>query len=110
MNQLRYLQNCDLLLSTKEKQANGSFKIAYSTIAQYEVQVQKVTDSVSASIYGANLNRMYRFQSPKRDLEEYLSDKFNFSSDNISSYFIHLNNKNYKIVAINDNWVDGQLQ
>lgn len=110
MNQLRYLEKCDLLLATYEKQANGSFKIAYTSIGKYSVQVQKVTDSVSATIYGANLNRTYRFQSFKRDLEQYLSDKFNYSDDNVTSYIISFNDKKYKVVAINDNWVDAQLQ
>lgn len=106
--QLRYLQKCRLIKGSKEKQANGSFKLTYSTIGEYKVQVQKVTDSISATIYGADINRMYRFTSPLKDLETYLADKFNYSDDNVTNYFLELD-KRYTIIAINDNWVDAKL-
>lgn len=108
MSQLRYLQKCKLLKGTKTKQPNGSYKIAYEKINEYNVQIQKVTDSISATIYGADINRMYRFLSPLKDLETYLSDKFNYSDDNVTSYYLELD-KRYVIVSINDNWIDAKL-
>lgn len=106
--QLRYLQKCKLIKGSKEKQANGSYKLTYSTIGEYDVQVQKVTDSISATVYGADINRMYRFSSPLKDLESYLADKFNYDDDNVTNYFLELD-KRYTIIAINDNWIDAKL-
>lgn len=144
--QLRHLKKCVLTKGFKEKTSNGNFKLSLEIIGTYDCQIQKVTDSISATIYGADINRMYRFSSPLKDLETYLSDKFNYSNDNVTDYYLEIIDSNiadgsllatakgevisdilkqqlvgnvktsnapyqqrYKIIAINDNWIDARL-
>ena len=104
--QLSRLKPATLKFSTKTKQANGSYKEEYTKIADYKVILQELTDEVSASIYGANLNKTYRVSSPRQVLEIYLQSKLNNTSDNISKYFLFINDKQYKIVSVKENWVD----
>lgn len=107
--QLRYLVDCALIHNTKVKQPNGSYTLNVNIIGVYKVQIQKLTDSISATIYGADINRMYRFSSPLKELEKAIANKFNFNEDNVTNYSIKHEDKIYKIVAINDNWVDARL-
>ncbi len=107
--QLRYLDSAVLLYGKKVKQPNGNYTLSFKSLGSYKVQVQKVTDSISATIYGADINRMYRFSSPLKSLEKTLADKFNYDDDNVTNYSLTYQGKKYKIVAINDNWVDAKL-
>lgn len=107
--QLRYLADCALLHNTKVKQPNGSYTLTLEVVGLYKAQIQKLTDSISATIYGADINRMYRFSSPLKELEKAIANKFNFNEDNVTNYSIKHEDKIYKIVAINDNWVDARL-
>lgn len=107
--QLRYLDDCALIHNTKVKQPNGSYTLNVNIIGVYKAQIQKLTDSISATIYGADINRMYRFSSPLKDLEKAIADRFNYDEDNITNYSIKYHDKYYKVVAVNDNWVDVRL-
>lgn len=107
--QLRYLDNCALIHNTKVKQPNGSYTLSQEIIGEYKAQIQKLTDSISATIYGADINRMYRFSSPLKDLEKAIADRFNYGEDNVTNYSIKYHDKYYKVVAVNDNWVDVRL-
>ncbi|MDD5802152.1 MAG: hypothetical protein PUD31_06985 [Solobacterium sp.] len=107
--QLRYLADCTLLHNTKVKQPNGNYTLTLEVVGLYKAQIQKLTDSISATIYGADINRMYRFSSPLKELEKAIANKFNFNEDNVTNYSIKHEDKIYKIVAINDNWVDARL-
>ena len=104
--QLRYLKDIKLVKATKTKQSNGSYINTYTLIDEYKVQVQELTDAVSASIYGATINKMYRISSPLKDLENYLKPKNNSKADNISLYFIEYNSGLYKISAVRDYGID----
>lgn len=104
--QLSRLKSVILKVSTKTKQANGSSIETYTKVADYKVILQELVDEVSASIYGANLNKTYRVSSPRQTLEIYLQSKLNNTSDNISKYFLFIGNKQYKIVSVKEHWVD----
>ena len=104
--QLCRLKPAILKVTTKTKQANGSYVETYSKVADYKVILQELVDEVSASIYGANLNKTYRVSSPRRTLEIYLRSKLNNTSDNISKYCLFIQNKQYKIVSVKEHWVD----
>lgn len=109
MNQLRYLKKATLLKETLTKQDNGYSLSSTETIGTYSIQIQKVTDSISATIYGADISRMYRVCTPYHTLENCLNEKFNFDDDNISTYFLEIDSKRYEVSSINDNWVDVKL-
>ena len=104
--QLSRLKPAVLKVGTKTKQANGSYIEEYTDVANYKIILQELTDEVSASIYGADLNKTYRVSSPRQVLEKYLQDKLNNTSDNISKYFLFINNKQYKILSVKEHWVD----
>lgn len=104
--QLSRLKPAVLKVATKTKQTNGSYIDAYTKVADYSVILQELTDEVSASIYGANLNKTYRVSSPRQTLEIYLQGKLNNTSDNISKYFLFIQDKQYKIVSVKEQWVD----
>lgn len=110
MIQLRKLENCILQSSIKEKQNNGTCKNYYVDIKNYKIELQELTDQVSANIYGANINKTYRIVSPYHELENYLLTKLTSNSeDNISKYFISFKGNRYKIVAVKTGWVDIEL-
>ena len=106
MKQLRYLVDIELDKETKTKQPNGLKISSYEKVQDYKVQVQELTDQISASIYGADVNRMYRVSSPHNVLENFLKSKVNESSDNVSLYTLLLNGWRYRIVVVRNNWVD----
>lgn len=109
MNQLRYLINAELQLATSVTRSNGTLLNTYTKVKDYQIQLQELSDEVSASIYGANVNRMYRITSPRNELESYLFSKVNHSSDNISKYFISINSKLYKVIIVRSHWIDIEL-
>ena len=110
MTQLRRLQNCILQNSIKEKQKNGTYKDSYIDVKPYKIVLQELMDQVSASIYGANINKTYRITSPYHSLENYLITKLtNNSEDNISRYFILFKDNRYKIVSVKSGWIDIEL-
>ena len=109
MKQLRYLQSVELNTSERIRQANGTVISVYSKVDDYLVQFQELTDEISASIYGADVNRMYRISSPHAVLEQFLFSKVNNTSDNVSLYSIVYNGSRYKIVTVKNNWIDIEL-
>ena len=107
---LRYLKPITLKKATKEKQANGTYTNYYTNIASYRVQMQSLTDDeVSATVYGANINKMLRLSSPLGDIEEYLLPKVDNKEDNISNYYIDYKDRTYKIVAVSEDRIDIEL-
>lgn len=104
--QLRYLELVTLKVATKTKQANGTYIDTYTKINDYKVQKQELNDEVSASIYGADIIKMLRLRSPNAELEKYLIPKVNNSQDNISKYYIFIDNTQYKIKAVTSAKVD----
>ena len=104
--QLRYLESIELDKTTREKQANGSYKNIYTKVSEHKVTLEEITDEASISMYGAVVNKMYRISSPLGNLEEYLKPKVNDNDDNISKYFIKYNLAYYKIVAVRKHWID----
>jgi len=107
---LRYLKPITLKKAEKQKQSNGTYKNTYNDIDVYNVQTQNLTDDeVSATIYGANINKMLRISSPLGNLEEYLLPKVDNKSDNISYYYIFIGTKTYKIVSVAEDRVDIEL-
>jgi hypothetical protein len=107
---LRYLKPTTLHKAEKTKQKNGIYTNSYTKINDYKVQTQNLTDDeVSATIYGANINKMLRLSSPLHELEKYLLPKVDNKTDNISLYYIKYNDKLYKINAVAEDRVDIEL-
>jgi len=96
----------ELKKALKNKQDNGTYIDEYILIDNYYTQKQSLQDEVSASIYGANLNNILRIKSTDRSLEDYLKTKLNNQQDNISKYFVFINGVQYKIIAVNDDYID----
>lgn len=107
---LRRLKTITLKKSTKIKQANGNRALEeYETIGTYKVQKQELDDQISASIYGANIVNMCRIKSPLSDLEDFLKSKLNNTTDNISKYFVFIDDNKYKIKSVNSKGVEIEL-
>ena len=106
---LRYLKQITLKKSNIIKQENGSRKEEYTTIEDYEVQIQEIDDQISASIYGASIVNMLRIKSPLSKLENVLKAKLNNTSDNISKYYIFIGDSKYKIKSVNSKGIDIEL-
>lgn len=104
--QLSRLVKVVLKSSIKEKQNNGSYITSYNEIESYKVQKQDLNDEISISVYGANVINMLRLSSPKRDLEKFLLTKVNETNDNISKYFIFIEETAYKIKSVKSKWID----
>lgn len=104
--QLRYLKSVDLKKATREKQPNGTYIETLTLISSYQVQTQELNDDVSVSIYGADINKITRIKSVNKELEAYLKSKMNNEDDNISKYYIILDDTKYKIRSVRENWID----
>ena len=106
---LRYLENVTLKKSIIKKQENGSRIEEYEFIDNYDVQIQEIDDQISANIYGANIVNMLRIKSPLFKLEKLLKSKLNNTTDNISKYFIFIDNNKYKIKSVNSKGIEIEL-
>lgn len=105
MKLIRYLEEVELVKSVNEKQPNGTVIKTFNHIEYYRIQKNSLEDEVSASIYGANITKMWSIASPLKDLEEYLIPKVENQEDNISLYFIMLGNTRYKINSVKDSGI-----
>lgn len=106
---LRYLERATLQKATKVAQTNGTYTQTLTNEAIYNVQEQELTDEISASIYGANIYKMIRIKSVKHELEDYLYTKVNNKEDNISNYYIKINNRTYKVKSVSLKGIDLEL-
>lgn len=100
MKLIRYLKEVSLLKSTKVKQPNGVYVKSYTEIGTYNVKIDELQDEVSATIYGANIDKMLNISDALGVLSCYLSPKVENTNDNISLYFIQIDNTLYKIVSV----------
>lgn len=98
--QLRYLITVSLYKLIKTKRPNGTEKIDYLHEGDYSVHAQEISDDVSASIYGADLNQMTRIRSINGELEKELKPKMTNESDNISKYIIVVDDVAHSIKAV----------
>lgn len=106
---LRYLENAYLKKATKTKQPNGTYTESLEDVKTYKVQTQELNDEIAVSVYGANVYKMIRIKSIRNELEDYLYTKVNNKQDNISAYYIFINNRKYKIVSVNVKGIDLEL-
>lgn len=104
--QISRMKTCVLLKGSKVKAGNGTSVTTYQEQNSYKIIPQELMDQVSASIYGANVDKTLRISSVRRELETLLSSKLNNKADNISNYVIEFDSKIYKIVSVKTNWVD----
>lgn len=109
MTQLRRLYEVILQKKIKQKQSNGTYLETFDNIGTYKIVNQELSDTVSASIYGANLTKISRISSPLNKLEKYLKTKTNDSEDNISKYFILIDKTRYKVISVKNKWIDIEL-
>lgn len=106
---LRYLKSITLKKSIPVKQSNGSRMEEYKTIGNYQAQIQEIDDQISASIYGASIVNMLRLKTPLGRLENILKSKLNNETDNISKYFIFIEDSKYKIKSVNSKGIEIEL-
>lgn len=100
MKILKYLEKVNLLKSTKTKQPNGTYKKSFDNLNSYNIVKKNLKDQISATIYGANINKMLSISSPLGDLEKLLLTKVNNEEDNVSLYFIEIDEVKYKIKSV----------
>ena len=110
MKQLRYLIKAELDITVRTKQPNGAVIETYSKVGDYIIQPQEIDDQVSASIYGADVNRMMRVSSPRYVLESFLASKMNVSTDNVSLYSLIIKGRRYRVKAVREHWIDTVLE
>ena len=104
---IKNLINCELKKASKEKTATGSLIVNdYELINNYRVQKDTLQDIITTTMYGSDVNKMLRIASPLHDLEAYLLPKVDNKKDNISMYYIYIDNVQYKIVAVREYYVD----
>lgn len=106
MKLVRYLKEIKLLKSTKQKQSNGVYIKTYEEIGTYNVQVKNLEDEISATIYGANIDKMLNISDALNELSCYLNSKVDNVNDNISLYFVEIDSTLYKIVSVKEKSVN----
>ena len=108
--QLRRIKEVDLIQVSHTKRANGTLEDSYTKLSSYKIIPQELQDQVSASIYGANIDKTLRISSIRNELETLLKGKLNNDSDNISNYLIQYDSNLYKIVSVRTKWIDIELK
>ena len=103
MKLIRYLESIRLLKSENVKQSNGTYIKSFTEIKKYNVSIKTLDDEVNATIYGANINKMFSMSTPLQDLENFLIPKVDNVEDNISLYLIEYNGSKYKVVSVTKN-------
>lgn len=106
---LKNLINCTLEKAEKVKQKNGTMILTYNKVDDYRICVNELDDQVSATVYGANINKVYRVYSPRKRLENFIKTKNNSTDDNISKYYLNIDGVRYKIVSSKNNHIDIEL-
>jgi len=106
---LRYLKNVTLKKGTKGRASNGNPVETYEEVSKHKVQIQELDDEISASVYGASIINMYRIKTPLGGLESFLRQKVNNKQDNISQYYIFINNDKYRIKSVNSKGIEIEL-
>lgn len=107
--QLRYTKNISIYKGTKVKQPSGSYIEGFELEKDYVITIQELNDDVAVSMYGADLNNIIRIKSIKGELETFLKGKMNNEDDNISKYYVVLNDNRYKVRSVRSNWIDIEL-
>ena len=102
---VRRLEKITLKKIVKTKQGNGSYIENFQKIKDYDIQRQELDDEISANIYGASIVNMLKIKSPLRDLEDLLTTKLNNKSNNISQYYVFINENKYRIKSVNSKGV-----
>ena len=91
-------------LNNKQKEmATLPFKITDDNILN---KIKELNDNVSATIYGADINKILRISSVNKILEILLKEKLNNSSDNISKYRISYDTSKYKVKDVKSKYID----
>lgn len=109
MKAIRKLKVGLLQKSKREKTSNGFNIESFEDIESYKIVMQELVDEISATIYGANIQKTYRISSPYYKIERFLFTKLTENKDNISYYYIVIDSKRYKIVSVKSKWIDIQL-
>lgn len=66
----------------------------YDKIFEADGAIQYLaSDEIAQSVYGANLDKTYRFKSIYNDLEPFLLEKTNNSPDNLTKYLVEWKRK-----------------
>lgn len=102
MKLIRYLIKAELLKSEDNKQPNGVVLKTFNTIGEYKVVKKNLNDQVNATIYGSNVDKMLSISTPLGNLEKFLMPKVSNKEDNISNYYIVIDNTKYKITSVQD--------
>ena len=93
--------------STRGK--DGDLIEEYENIFEAEGAIQYLaSDEVAMSVYGANLDKTYRFKSIYNDLENFLLEKTNNSPDNLTKYLVEWKGNKYAIVKATPLYIDIQ--
>lgn len=106
MKQLTRLESIELYRIGKETLPDGDVQETEIQIGTYKVVIQELNDNVSATIYGADINKILRISSVNKILEILLKEKLNNTSDNISKYRISYGTSKYKVKDVKSRYID----
>lgn len=100
------LEKITLYHVTKGTAPDGDPTEIYQKVQEYDAGVQYLDDSVSASIYGAEVTKTYRVSSLHSNLEKTLLPKINNNPDNLSNYLIEYLDNKFKIQRVTPKYID----
>ena len=106
MKQLTRLESIDLYKIGKEILPDGDSQETEILVGSYKVVIQELNDNVSATLYGADINKILRISSVNKILEILLKEKLNNTSDNISKYRISYGTSKSKVKDVKSKYID----
>ncbi len=88
---------------------DGDLIEEYEKIFETEGAIQYLaSDEVAFSVYGANLDKTYRFKSIYNDLEPFLLERTHNFPDNLTKYLVEWKGNRYAIVKVTPLYLDIQ--
>jgi len=105
MKLVRYLKEAKILKAVKEKQSNGSYVKSFQLVDTYNVQINTLEDEISATIYGANIDKMLSIMDSLERLYMFFIAKVDNIQDNISLYYVQIDNVKYKIKSVKESGI-----
>lgn len=95
--ELHKLIDVTLKKAIDKKQPNGTKITDYEKIEDYKAWQNSLEDEINSQIYGANIYKVSKLKTPRKELEKFLMQKVNNTNDNLSKYFIFISELSYKI-------------
>ncbi len=109
MKQLRYLIDVTVCQMTRNVNEIGETYESADELLSYPCYVTDNTNAINDNNYGATIRNRKRISSVRNELEEFLINIVDYTSENVSYYRLKIGTKMFKIIDVKQTYVDAEL-